>query len=126
MSTRTLPLILAVAGTLAACVPSVPGSPRPNMNRLTREQIVQAGPSTVWNLIQNQRPIWLRERGNISFMQENDVVVYVDGTSIGGRETLRDIYSTEVEYIEFYDARRATYRFGAGHVNGAILIVMRQ
>jgi hypothetical protein len=53
-------------------------------------------------------------------------VVYLDATSLGGRETLRNIMTDEIESIQFLDARRATLRFGSGHVNGAIVITARR
>lgn len=125
MSTRTLALAL-LAGALVGCAPSGPATTRPNPNILTRDEIAQSGARTAFELVQNERPIWLRERGAVSFTQENDVIVYMDGTRIGGREALRDINPANIDHLEFFDARRATYRFGPGHVNGAILIFMRQ
>jgi hypothetical protein len=125
MRTRTLAIVLAAA-SLAACAPSNPGQARPNPNILSRAEIEQSGARTVYELIQNERPIWLRERGAVSFTQETDVVVYMDGTRIGGRDSLRDINPANVDHLEFFDARRATYRFGPGHVNGAIMVYMRQ
>lgn len=125
MSTRTLALALLV-GAIGGCAPSGPGTTRPNPNILTRDEIAESGARNAFELVQNERPIWLRERGAVSFAQETDVIVYMDGTRIGGREALRDINPANIDHLEFFDARRATYRFGPGHVNGAILVFMRQ
>jgi hypothetical protein len=117
--------LLAVL-TLTACGSGQPGSPRPNPDQITRAEIDEAGPSNLFTLVQNLRPIWLRERGATSFTDETDVVVYLDRTRMGGRESLRSIHSSNVEMLQFFNAQRATARFGVGHVNGAILITTRR
>ena len=123
MSKPLLALFLTLV--FVACAPRAPGAPRPNSNLITRAEIDEAGPSSAYNLIQNLRPVWLRERGAVSFTDETDLAVYLDGTRLGGRGELRNIYTHNIESLEFLDARRATNRFGAGHVNGAILIRTR-
>ena len=110
---------------LTACAAGTSGGSRTNPNLITRAEIDDAGPSTVYDLIQKLRPVWLRERGAVSFTDETDLVVYLDRSRMGGREELRNLYTTNVETVEFLDARRATNRFGSGHVNGAILIQTR-
>lgn len=110
---------------LLACATGPPGAPRPNPNLITRAEIDDAGPSSALDLIQKLRPVWLRERGAVSFTDETDLVVYLDGSRIGGRGELRSIHTHNIESLEFLDARRATNRFGPGHVNGAILIRTR-
>jgi hypothetical protein len=101
-------------------------SPRPNATVITQAEIVDAGSSDAYLLVQKLRPVWLQKRGATSFSQEGDIVVYLDATSLGGRETLRNIMTDEIESIQFLDARRATLRFGSGHVNGAIVITARR
>jgi Prokaryotic membrane lipoprotein lipid attachment site len=120
------PVILAVAAlVLAACAAGRSGTSRLDSDRISREEIEQAGPSSAYDLIQKLRPIWLRKRGQTSFTQESDVVVYLDGTRLGARDSLRSFDTTTLESLEFLDARRATNRFGPGHVNGAILLRTR-
>ena len=53
-------------------------------------------------------------------------MVYLDGTRVGERDALRDIQTVEIETMQFLDARQATFRFGAGHVNGAILVTTKK
>lgn len=120
------PTLLAVAAlVLTACAAGPSGSPRLDSNRISRAEIEQAGPSSAYNLIQKLRPIWLRKRGQTSFTQEGDVSVYLDGTRMGERDSLRSVSTDTLESLEFMDARRATNRFGSGHVNGAILLRTR-
>ena len=124
MRKSILALILPL--TLVACATGAPGGQRINPNLISRTEIDEAGPSSIHDLIQKLRPIWLRERGAISFMDETDLVIYLDGSRLGGREELRNFYTHNVETVEFLDARRATNRFGSGHENGAILIRTRR
>ena len=121
---RSTLAILALS-FLGACATGAPGAERPDPNLITRTEIDEAGPSSAYDLIQKLRPMWLRERGAVSFNDETDVAVYLDGSRLGGREELRGIHSQNIETLEFLDARRATNRYGSGHVNGAILIQTR-
>jgi hypothetical protein len=114
---------------LMACAsgaPGAPGAPRSNPNRIERTQIESEGPSSAYDLVQKLRPNWLRWRGSTSFTQQTDVAVYLDGVHLGGPEELRAITTTNLEFLEYLDARMATNRFGSGHVNGAILAVTRR
>jgi len=96
-----------------------------NPDRISRIEIDEAGPTSAYDLVQKLRPMWLRKRGQTSFTQEGDVVVYLDGTRLGAREALRGVSTVNLESLEYIDAGRATNRFGAGHVNGAILLRSR-
>lgn len=118
------PTLLALAAlVLTACAAGPSGSPRLDPDRISRAEIEEAGPSSAYDLIRKLRPIWLRKRGQTSFTQEGDVAVYLDGTKMGERESLRSVNCDLLESLEFMDARRATNRFGSGHVNGAILLM---
>lgn len=111
---------------LGACATGAPGGERIDPNLITRAEIDEAGPSSAYDLVQKLRPVWLRERGAVSFTDETDVAVYLDGGRVGGREELRSIHTHNIETLEFLDARRANNRFGSGHVNGAILVRTRR
>ena len=120
------PMVLAmVALVLGACAAGASGGSGMNPDRISRMEIDEAGPTSAYDLIQKLRPIWLRKRGQTSFTQEGDVVVYLDGTRLGEREALRTVSSVNLESLEFIDAGRATNRFGSGHVYGAILLRTR-
>lgn len=122
---RKLAPALIVGLALGACASGSSSGSSFTSDRISRAEIEEAGPRTAYELIQNLRPVWLRWRGSTSFTQETDVQVYLDGTHVGEREALRTIDTHNIESIEHLDARRATNRFGTGHVNGAILIRTR-
>ena len=126
---------LAVAAVLTACASGTSSSsPRANSNIITRAEIAEAGSNDAYRLVQSLRRSWLQTRGPTSFRQsadesfdsqQPDVVVYLDGTRLGGPEELRTLSSENIEQIEFLNAARANARFGTGHVNGAILVKTR-
>ncbi len=121
---RRMLSVLATAA-LAACA-SAPSTPTPNnLDRITASEIDAAGVSNVYDLVEKLRPQWLRKRGEGSFFQQSDVVVYVNNTPVGGPDELRSISSANVESLQFLDPRQATFRFGPGHVHGAILLKMK-
>jgi len=125
MTMKKLASTLLVALALAACAAGTSSGSSFNSERITRAEIDAEGPTSAFDLIQKLRPVWMRWRGSTSFTQETDVQVYLDGTRMGGREALRQIATSDIETIEHLDARRATARFGSGHVNGAILVRTR-
>jgi hypothetical protein len=133
---------IAVVAVFAACAgASSSSSPSANSNVITRTEIDQAGSTNAYDLIQSIRRSWLQTRGPTSFRQptdaqcppdcdfesqQPDVVVYLDGTRLGGRDELRNLNTANIEAIEFLNATRANARFGMGHVNGAILVMTRR
>jgi len=120
-------VVFAVSAVaLAACAGQSSSSPRPNPSLITRDEVVEAGISDAFQLVQKLRPAWLQKRGSTSFTQEGDVRVYLDGTHVGDREALRGIMTIDIESIEYLDAGRATFRFGAGNEHGAILVTTRK
>ena len=92
---------------------------------ITREEIEKSTAATAYDLVLNLRPQWLRTRGISTLKQaagEEDIIVYMNNARLGFRESMRRIPLGDVQYLEFFTAREATYRWGAGHLHGAILI----
>lgn len=109
---------------------------------LTREQIVGSGATTAQQLIRAMRPEWMQPRGVNSFSEiargsgsgagadasltvvpgEDHILVYVDNARVGGTQNLADLPLADVQQIEFVEGPQATFRWGAGHAHGVILI----
>ena len=104
-------------------------SPIGNTDIITREEISRTGSAqNAFQLIQTLRPQWLITRGITNLRQaagEEDIVIYMDNARLGYRDQLRRVPLGGVRYLEFYDARRATQRWGGGHIHGAIFISTR-
>jgi hypothetical protein len=92
---------------------------------ITREEIEKSTAATAYDLVLNLRPQWLRTRGISTLAQasgEEDIVVYMNNARLGSRDAMRRVPLGAVQYLQFFTAREATYRWGAGHLHGAILI----
>lgn len=117
-----LPLITA----LAACVSSGAGRERlGDPDLILREEIDESSARNAFELVQTARPQWLRLRGMTTLQQasgEQDIVVYLDNARLGFRESMGQVGLAAVQYLQFFDARQATQRWGGGHLNGAIFI----
>ncbi|HEU5171490.1 MAG TPA: TonB-dependent receptor plug domain-containing protein [Gemmatimonadales bacterium] len=53
------------------------------------------------------------------------VVVYLNGTRVGGVQELKRIPSQDVREIRFLSASDATQQYGAGHAAGAIQVTLK-
>ncbi|MBT8397625.1 MAG: hypothetical protein HKO65_01875 [Gemmatimonadetes bacterium] len=120
--------ILAILAFMAlvACGTGQPGSPGVDRNQITRAEIDEAGPSNLYNLVQNLRPTWLQIRGARAASGGQGIPVYLDGSRVGEEDSLRGIHSDNVESLQFLSSQRASARLGMGHMNGAILVISRR
>jgi hypothetical protein len=71
------------------------------------------------------RPEWLIERGVniIGAPLGEGRLVYLDEVKLGGVRFLKDVSAQTIRSMHFFDAAAATYRWGAGHNHGVILII---
>lgn len=116
---------------LAACASSGSGVPGEGANRmgdpdfLLREEILESNQGVAYDVIRNRRPQWLQTRGISTVRQaagEQGIVVYLDNARMGFVDSLRRIGLASVQYMQFFTASEATQRWGANHLNGAILV----
>lgn len=110
---------------LTGCASASTGTTR-DRSVLTREEIVDANELNALDLIRVHRPHWLRIRGSTSFTNEPAIIVYVDGVRAGDTDMLADMATINIEEVRYYDARQAQFKFGVGHVQGAIEVITRR
>ena len=127
MRRRSSLLMLAVPLLVAAgCAGSRPDRPAvESRDVILRHQIGPDEAQTVYTVVERMRPHWLQKRGSNSINADGDIVVYLDHARLGGPETLRQILAAQVESVRFLDPGQAQYRYGAGHMHGAILVTTR-
>jgi hypothetical protein len=119
-------LLWAMAlAVLTGCASASTGTSR-DRSVLTREEIVDANELNALDLVRAYRPHWLRIRGSTSFTNEPAIVVYIDGVRAGEPDMLADIATINIEELRYYDARQAQFKFGVGHVQGAIEVITRR
>lgn len=112
----------AVVLTVGACA-SAGGGGGSSMGVLTRDQLLGTQHTDLYTAVQTLRPQWLRPRGAASMTQTNVVRLYVNETSYGDVESLRNIPIDAVVDIRHLTASEATNRFGTGAGNGGALLV---
>jgi hypothetical protein len=94
---------------------------------LTQEQLAATNSQNLYDAIQKLRPDWLTSRGPASVTDPTPAVasVFMNGTMLGKTEYLREMRLLDVTEIRYWDAGRASARFGMGHPRGVIEIVRR-
>ncbi len=144
-----LPALVAVLDGCAAN-PGAQASGR-QANLITADDIQrEAGARNAFELIRALRPNWLEARGVQSLgspgvyqttrgpggdvrrerggptNSAREVMVYVDGTRMGGPEMLRQILASNLQEVRYLGGTEATSRFGTDHAAGAILVTLRR
>ena len=96
---------------------------------LISEQEIQAAPDawqTAFALVQQLRPGWLTLHGMSSILNETPKPqVYVSGIKRGDPSNLEDVPRASIKEIQHLRGIDAMQRFGTGHENGAILVILR-
>jgi hypothetical protein len=116
--------LLALLGLGLWGCSTVPASGSSDPGVITAEEVAGASVNNAYELIQHLRPMWLRSRGGRSIRLETEIVVYLNGSMIGGPETLRDVPIEAVRSVRALDAAEAGRLPGLGsrHVERAILV----
>lgn len=123
-------LCLALLVGLAGCASSGTGSGSSGQRDvLTREQIMSAEATNLYDVVQRKRPEWLRTKGRPDaggrFSGETRIVVVQGGSVIGGVRTLREFSPEGVKRLRYMeDDTAATTLVGgqSGFIEGAIIV----
>ena len=117
---------LGAALLICACTSSsvTPRQGREDRNALSATNLEGYAGRTLFEVVQRERPHWLGNLGPAA--TQAGVVIYHDGTRMGGPEFLRDIYVDNVASVRFLTGPEAASRFGLNHQNGAILVTSRK
>ncbi|HEX2191364.1 MAG TPA: hypothetical protein VHG51_20805 [Longimicrobiaceae bacterium] len=115
-------LALALCAACASGRGADGAAPRTDRNLITREQIVEHGYRNAHEAVSALRPAWMVPRGTDSFVGPTEVLVYQDGSRVGGVGALRWIPTTDIRFIRYYDGVAATARWGLDHGQGVIFV----
>ena len=124
-----LTIVLFGAIACASAGTSTEGSNRPA--RIDRNLLLTADVSeaqrdlTVMQVLQQLRPHFLAGTGAMT-TGSSGVIVYQDGTRLGGPSVLNEIVMREIVEVRYLNASEAAGRFGLGHEGGAIAIKRRR
>jgi hypothetical protein len=118
----------SLAVIAAACASGSSGSTR-DADRISQEELDATLAANLYELVERERPRWLRGRSERSFRLETEIIVAIDGRFFGNVESLRQFGPGEVRELRYLDGPTATATLtgiGSRHVEGAILLEMRR
>ena len=103
-----------------------------NPSVISLDEIEESSASNAYEVIQRLRPSFLRTRGAVhgtpgatNAIEMVDLVVYLNENRLGGTDQLRQIATTDIREIRYFNSSEATTKWGTGHSAGAIQIVSR-
>lgn len=112
MNLRTMFTVPLLAAAMA-CASSGGGSGSYDRDRLSRAELEAHPTSTLYDVVRNQRPNWLRTQvtGRLNAPQSVGPLIYIDGQPLGEPEVMRSISTTSVESVRFLSASQAQGRY---------------
>ena len=122
----------APAARSAGTAGSAPRPVRGSLNLITNSEIETAGNDVIsaYELVQRLRPGMMRARnqtaGNVGEGNAFGVIAYADEVRLGDVEQLRTVMRGTVREIRFVSATDATTRWGTGHSNGVIQVILKR
>lgn len=121
-------LALAAAALLVCAVTASPASAqRQDRNRIRVAEIQASHATTVYQLIQQRRGMWLM-RNNSTDMSGNQgagMLVFLDGAQLESVNDLREVPLAGVQLIEFLNPADTERRLGKYTTVGAIRVLHR-
>lgn len=126
---RAVP-ILAFSLLVAGCATSTGGDPAGyDMNRITKEEILEANAANLWEVVNRLRPRWLQVINDAGFGGGAEVLVYRDNVQLNGVDDLRRMnpeIATELRWLNEMEASgRFSRAMASGRIAGAIVISTR-
>ena len=119
-------LAWAAAALLACGLLATPATAqqrtRPERNRIRAEEISASTATTVYQLIQRSRGMWLM-RNHPTDSGAGAMLVFYDGAQLESVEDLRDIPLSGVQLIEFLTPAESEHRLGKYTTVGTIRVM---
>jgi hypothetical protein len=91
---------------------------------LSFEDVRASSARNAYELVERQRPRWLRPGPDRSLRLDTVILVYLDGVRLGGLDTLRDLELGTIGTLRVLDGSQAGHLPGLGsqHVERVILV----
>lgn len=126
---KGLILLLPIAWALSGCASTKTGPEGTDPNLLTREQIMGAGATNLYDVVNHLRPRWLQVRSTRSFNMETEIVVLQNDMVLGGPDALKQMTPELAYEMRYLDGTRAAATIpglmSGRHIEGAIIIYTR-
>ncbi len=94
-------------------------------NRITRAELAELRHLNAEEAIQRLRPRWFRLREGGSVTAEQTLSIFVNNSYRGGPSELTRVQVSNVERMDYLNARQSYERWGNQHARGAVLITLR-
>lgn len=120
----TLIGFLVIPGVACSARQTAGSSERVDRNVITQAQIREGGFRTAYEAVEVLKALWLKIRPD-GLSQQREVLVYLDDVRLGGIQTLKQVLSSEIVLIRYYDSQTAIMRWGVDHSQGVIMVVTR-
>lgn len=126
---RTLLVAFLAVAMTWGCASTKAGKAGTNPDRLTRDEIMAAGATNLFEVVSRLRPQWLTVRTTRSFNLETGIVVFQNDMLLGGPEALRQLGPELAYELRWLDGVRASSTLpgisSGRHVEGAIIVNTR-
>lgn len=121
--------LLALSAAVSGCASTKSNTAGQRLDLITREQIVNASASNLFEVVQRVRPQWLRVNTTKSFNLETEIVVFQNDMQLGGPDALRQIVPELAYEIEWMDGVKASSMLpglmSGRHIEGVIIVRTR-
>lgn len=119
-----LPGILLFAAVSCVHPGTAGGSDR---SLITEEEILSINATTAYDVIARLRAEYLRNRGPTSLLlpSRSQPTVFLNDQLYGSIDMLKEVRSTDLAAIRFYDGPDAITKFGSQYSGGVIQLVTR-
>ena len=116
--------LLLVAAVSCAHPGTAAGS---NRKLITEEEIFSTNATTAYDVIARLRAEYLRNRGPTSLVlpSRSQPTVFLNEQLYGSIDMLKEVRSSDLAEIRFYDGSEAITRFGSQYSGGVIQLVTR-
>lgn len=125
MPSRAALVILLAVGSLWGCA-STKATKDQTSDVLTREDIMGAGATNLFDVVNRLRPRWLQIRTVSSFNLSDEIVVFQESMNLGGPDALKQIPPELAYEIRWMDGVRASSMLpglmSGRHITGAIIV----
>lgn len=130
MRRAVLVFTLLVPAISMGCASTGAGSgEKERSDLLTREQILGAEATNLYDVVRRLRPRWINVRANRSFEMDTEVVVVQNDVYLGPAEILKEISPESAYQLQYLEGTRAATAIPGlmndRHVEGAIIISTR-
>ena len=125
-------VLLAAFVALSACMSANAGAGAPGRGAaaiITQPELESMGTGDALSAVRRLRPGWLRTGPQQTLSDPlaptEGLLVYMGALRLGAISSLSTLSINDIGRIEFLNAAQAQFRFGSGHMHGAIVVTPR-